>query len=98
MTAFPISSEWFRKRSFGVAAEFLSFVSQLDINSITTFMTERIGFVGIGRMGSNMARRLKDCGFSVTTVYDVRPEAAQALAKELGCEAASTLARVTDQS
>ena len=98
MIVFPVSFESFRKRSFGVAAEFLSFVSQLDINSITTFMTERIGFVGIGRMGSNMARRLKDCGFSVTTVYDVRPEAAQALAKELGCEAASTLARVTDQS
>jgi hypothetical protein len=28
-------------------------------------MTERIGVVGVGRMGSNMARRLKDCGYAI---------------------------------
>ncbi len=49
-------------------------------------------------MGANMARRLKDCGFKVSAVYDVRPEVAQAVAKELGCEAASKLARVTELS
>ncbi|HEY2138543.1 MAG TPA: NAD(P)-binding domain-containing protein, partial [Chthoniobacterales bacterium] len=27
-----------------------------------------IGFVGVGRMGANMARRLKDRGFHVTTL------------------------------
>ena len=42
-----------------------------------------------------MAKRLKDCGFNVTAVYDVRSEAAQSLAQELGCEACSELARVT---
>src|SRR5687768_358418 len=59
-------------------------------------MTERIGFVGVGRMGSNMARRLKDCGYPVTAVYDVRTDVATELAKELGCSAAATLAEVTE--
>ena len=57
--------------------------------------TERIGIVGAGRMGANIARRLKDVGYSVTAVYDVRPEVARDVAKELGAEAATTLARVT---
>jgi 3-hydroxyisobutyrate dehydrogenase-like beta-hydroxyacid dehydrogenase len=61
-------------------------------------MTERIGFVGVGRMGANMARRLKECGYPVTAVYDVRTQAALDLAKELGCEASATLARVTSLS
>lgn len=47
-------------------------------------------------MGANMARRLKDCGFAVTAVYDVRGETAQALAKELSAEACTRLARVTE--
>ena len=36
----------------------------------------KIGVVGVGRMGANIARRLKDVGYSVVAVYDVRPEAA----------------------
>lgn len=59
---------------------------------------ERIGVVGVGRMGANMARRLKDVGYPVTAVYDVRTEAAQQLADEIGAEACSTLARVTKLS
>ncbi len=58
-------------------------------------MTERIGFVGVGRMGANMARRLKDAGYAVTALYDVRAASAQALAQELGAEACASLARVT---
>jgi 3-hydroxyisobutyrate dehydrogenase-like beta-hydroxyacid dehydrogenase len=54
-----------------------------------------IGFVGVGRMGGNMARHLKDEGYAITAVYDVNAEGAAALAEELGCEAAQTLARVT---
>ena len=46
-------------------------------------------------MGANMARRLKEVGYTVTAVYDVRSQAAVELARELGCEAAPTLARVT---
>jgi len=45
-------------------------------------MAERIGFVGVGRMGANMARRLREVGFPVTAVYDVRPAAALDLARE----------------
>jgi 3-hydroxyisobutyrate dehydrogenase len=61
-------------------------------------MTERIGFVGVGRMGANMARRLKDVGFPVAAVYDVRKESAQTLAQEIGAEACDKLARVTELS
>jgi 3-hydroxyisobutyrate dehydrogenase len=46
-------------------------------------------------MGANMARRLKDCGYEVTAVYDARPEASEALAKELGCASPRKLAEVT---
>ena len=54
-----------------------------------------IGVVGVGRMGANIARRLKDVGYPVTVVYDARPEAAQTLAAELKAKAAATLAEVT---
>lgn len=56
---------------------------------------QRVGVVGVGRMGANMARRLEDVGYPVTAVYDARPETARELAAELGAEAAATLARVT---
>jgi 3-hydroxyisobutyrate dehydrogenase len=61
-------------------------------------MPERIGFVGVGRMGANMARRLKECGFEIAAVYDVNTTAAQALAQELGCPAADRLQAVTKAS
>jgi 3-hydroxyisobutyrate dehydrogenase len=54
-----------------------------------------IGVVGVGRMGANIARRLKEVGYSVTAVYDVRPEAARSLAAELKSKAAAKLAEVT---
>ena len=49
-------------------------------------------------MGANMARRLKDCGYDVSAVYDIRSEAATELATELGTTAATTLAQVTELS
>ena len=55
----------------------------------------KIGVVGVGRMGANIARHLNDEGFSVTAVYDIRAEAASDLASELGCEAHTELAGVT---
>ncbi|MBL9188776.1 MAG: NAD(P)-dependent oxidoreductase [Opitutaceae bacterium] len=58
-------------------------------------MPEKIAFVGVGRMGANMARRLKDCGYAVTAVYDVHGPSASALAEEIGARAATTLAEVT---
>jgi 3-hydroxyisobutyrate dehydrogenase len=57
-----------------------------------------IGFVGVGRMGANMARRLKDRGFRVTAVYDTNRKAATDLAAELGCAAAQDLSEVTAES
>ncbi len=61
-------------------------------------MAERIGFVGVGRMGANMARHLKDCAESVVIVHDARRDVAEALAQELVCRAASALAEVTEAS
>jgi 3-hydroxyisobutyrate dehydrogenase len=58
-------------------------------------MPENIGFVGVGRMGANMARRLKDCGWPIAAVFDVNAGAAQSLAQELGSTAASDLKAVT---
>lgn len=43
-----------------------------------------------------MARRLKECNFEVTAVYDVRRDVAKALAEELQAEACASLARVTE--
>ncbi len=58
-------------------------------------MSEKIGFVGVGRMGANMARRLKDCGCTIAAVFDVNAAAAQTLATELGSVAATDLKSVT---
>ena len=60
--------------------------------------SDRIGFVGTGRMGSNMAKRLKDAGYTIAALYDVRPEAARETAAETGGEVTDSLARVTELS
>jgi 3-hydroxyisobutyrate dehydrogenase len=58
-------------------------------------MSQKIAFVGVGRMGANMARRLKDCGYTISAVYDSYRPSATNLAEELGCSAPETLAAVT---
>ena len=58
-------------------------------------MLEKIAFVGVGRMGANMARRLKEYGYPITSVYDVHTASAKALAEELGTVVVDTLAAVT---
>jgi 3-hydroxyisobutyrate dehydrogenase len=58
-------------------------------------MAEKIAFVGVGRMGANMARRLKECGYEITAVYDAHAPTASALAEELKTKHAPTLADVT---
>ena len=58
-------------------------------------MSEKIGFVGVGRMGANMARRLKDQNFNVTAIHDVYAEGAKALADEIGATYYEKLSDVT---
>ena len=58
-------------------------------------MNPKIGFVGVGRMGANMARRLHECGFTIAAVYDTHSPSAATLAAELGCVAATELKNVT---
>jgi len=58
----------------------------------------RIGIVGVGRMGANMAHRLKDCGYPITGVYDVVPQVAQAVSEALQCPRVSSLAALTAAS
>ena len=59
---------------------------------------KRIGFVGLGRMGANMARNLKDKGYQVSSVYDLNQEISSSLATEIGAQSAQTLAEVTANS
>ena len=59
---------------------------------------KKIGFVGLGRMGANMARNLKDKGYQVSSVYDINQEIASSLSNELGSHHAQSLADVTTQS
>jgi 3-hydroxyisobutyrate dehydrogenase len=55
----------------------------------------RVGVVGVGRMGANMALRLHECGYPVACVYDTRIEATAPVARETGAEVATDLARLT---
>ncbi len=50
---------------------------------------EKIGFVGLGRMGGNMSRRLHDQGYVVSVVCDRYLTVAEGLAKEIGALAVS---------
>ena len=56
---------------------------------------KRIGFVGLGRMGGNMARCLNDKGYNVAVVFDIQPEVTAEIAKEVGACPASRLSEVT---
>ena len=53
-------------------------------------MTITAGLIGLGAMGHGMAQSLRRAGYLVH-VYDVRPDAAQAFAKEGGVADASTI-------
>ena len=55
----------------------------------------KVAFVGVGRMGANMALRLCDVGFDVVAVYDADPAAASSAARRTRARAVGTLAEVT---
>src|SRR5262249_242577 len=57
-----------------------------------------IGFVGVGRMGSNMVRHLKDRQFQITPIYDINRARATSVAAEVGCAATQDLSEVTAES
>ena len=58
----------------------------------------RIGFVGVGRMGKNMALRLKDKGYTISALHDNNSKEANSLAQEISCEVATSPARVAELS
>ena len=58
----------------------------------------RIGFVGLGRMGANMARRLHDCGHQISALFDANKEHLATIAKELGARAVDRVSDVTRHS
>ena len=58
----------------------------------------QVGFVGVGRMGANMAGRLHDKGYRITAVHDRNHDLAQTVARELGCGAAERAAGVAELS
>ncbi len=61
--------------------------------------SSRIGFVGVGRMGANMARRLHEIGHPIVAIYDANAGNAARLAQELGTNAvekASDVSRLSD--
>ena len=58
----------------------------------------KIGIVGTGRMGANIARRLHDVGYEIAALYDTNPQSAAETAAETGGEVARSLARVSERS
>ena len=56
----------------------------------------KVGIVGTGRMGANIAQRLHDVGYPIAALYDVNPESAAATAAETGGEVTTSLGRVTE--
>ena len=61
-------------------------------------MTTRLGFIGMGRMGSHMAARLRGAGYPVT-VYDRSKEKSQAESpRELAAQSEVILVSVTDDA
>ncbi|MCA9421349.1 MAG: NAD(P)-dependent oxidoreductase [Nitrospira sp.] len=59
---------------------------------------ERIGFVGVGLMGANMALRLDEVGYQVVSVFDTDRKKAESVARQVQGEVAPTLARVAELS
>lgn len=58
----------------------------------------RIGLVGVGRMGANMALRLNDVGYHVVSVFDVDRKKAESIAREVHGIAVATPAQVAELS
>jgi 3-hydroxyisobutyrate dehydrogenase len=66
-----------------------------ECDSFASMKSSRIGFVGLGRMGANMAVRLNELGYQIAAVFDTNVEKAAKFAQELGSQAVD---RVSDVS
>ena len=64
---------------------------------MSEMIRERVGFIGLGRMGRPMARRLLAANVSVV-LFDARPEAVEQLIAEAGGERARSLAELAARS
>ena len=80
-------------RKLLACSDVLDTLRAMDFSSLPAEKT--VGFVGVGRMGANMARRLKEKGWEVAAVHDVNTAAADDLARELGATASRTLDEVS---
>jgi 3-hydroxyisobutyrate dehydrogenase-like beta-hydroxyacid dehydrogenase len=58
----------------------------------------RIGFVGVGRMGANMARRLRERGYRIVAVQDRDANTSASLAHELESERVASPGHVAELS
>ena len=57
--------------------------------------SSRIGFVGLGRMGANMALRLHELGYQIAAVFYTNLEKAAKFAQELGSKAVDKVSGVS---
>ena len=53
----------------------------------------RVGVVGTGRMGANIAKRLHDVGYSIVVLYDVNAQSAAGTAAKPGAKLPDSRAR-----
>jgi len=59
---------------------------------------QKIAFVGVGKMGANMARNLNDRGYNITAINDTDATAASELADELGATYYEKLSELTSNA
>jgi 3-hydroxyisobutyrate dehydrogenase len=65
------------------------------LKKVNIMKNKKIGFVGLGRMGGNMARCLKEKGYNLSALFDINQSIATELAAEIGSTAYARLADVT---
>lgn len=72
----------------------LSRVNKSWINQARTFSTTTVGVIGLGKMGTGIARNLAETGKYSLVVHDINMKAANELSKEIGAVAVGTPAEV----
>jgi 3-hydroxyisobutyrate dehydrogenase len=70
----------------------------MSVNCRAMNTADRIGIVGTGRMGANIAQRLHEVGYTIAALYDVREQAAHDTAAQTGGQVCTHLAHVSGLS